>query len=162
MVDSQEVVLEVATPRDAPLLSNLMELYLHDLSEVFPIQLGADGRFGYEKLPLYWSEPGNRFPFLIRCGTRVVGFALVHAIVAGLRKANSTETEAMIAGFEGAKFDTPFGDVMFRQIDHQSTMGAYVGKLALKDGRGTMVDWHYVDGADALPTDAEVRKMRPA
>src|SRR6184192_14044 len=76
MVDSQEVVLEVATPRDAPLLSNLMELYLHDLSEVFPIQLGADGRFGYEKLPLYWSEPGNRFPFLIRCGTRVVGFAL--------------------------------------------------------------------------------------
>src|SRR3954471_11485331 len=49
-----------------------------------------------------------------KCGS-VVGFALVHAIVAGLRKANSTETEAMIAGFEGAKFDTPFGDVMFRQ-----------------------------------------------
>ncbi len=66
-----------ATPRDAVVLSNLLELYIHDLSETFPVELGADGRFGYERLPLYWSEPERRFPFLIRCGTRVVGFALV-------------------------------------------------------------------------------------
>jgi predicted acetyltransferase len=73
-----EVVLDVATPRDAVLLANLLELYIHDLSEVFPlVELGEDGRFGYEKLPLYWSEPEHRFPFLIRCGTRVVGFVLV-------------------------------------------------------------------------------------
>ena len=77
MVDAQEVVLDVATPRDAGVLSNLLELYAHDLSEAFALELGADGRFGYEKLPLYWSEPERRFPFLIRCGTRVVGFALV-------------------------------------------------------------------------------------
>jgi len=77
MVDSQEVALDVATPRDAVVLSNLLELYIHDLSETFPVELGADGRFGYEKLPLYWSEPERRFPFLIRCGTRVIGFALV-------------------------------------------------------------------------------------
>lgn len=54
-----------------------MELYLHDLSEAFAIEPGADGRFGYEKLPLYWSEPERRFPFLIREGGRVVGFVLV-------------------------------------------------------------------------------------
>ncbi|MFI5398067.1 MAG: GNAT family N-acetyltransferase [Candidatus Binatia bacterium] len=77
MADSQEVALDVATPRDAVVLSNLLELYIHDLSETFALELGADGRFGYEKLPLYWSEPECRFPFLIRCGTRVVGFALV-------------------------------------------------------------------------------------
>ena len=77
MADSQEVALDVATPRDAAVLSNLLELYTHDLSEIFPVELKADGRFGYEKLPLYWSEPERRFPFLIRCGTRLVGFALV-------------------------------------------------------------------------------------
>jgi predicted acetyltransferase len=77
MVDSQEVVLDVATNRDAAVLSNLLELYAHDLSEAFALELGADGRFGYEKLPLYWSEPERRFPFLIRRGTRVVGFAMV-------------------------------------------------------------------------------------
>ncbi len=90
----------------------------------------------------------------------VVGFSLVHSIVAGLRRANSTAVDAMITGFEGAHFDTPFGAAQFRAIDHQSTLGAFVGRLALKNGRGTMVDWRYVDGAAALPSDAEVKKLR--
>lgn len=77
MTDPQEVVLELATSRDTALLANLLELYIHDLSEAFPlIELGPDGRFGYDKLPLYWSEPERRFPFLIRCGARVAGFVL--------------------------------------------------------------------------------------
>ena len=41
-------------------------------------------------------------------------------------------------------------------------MGAYVGKIALKDGSGTMVDFKYVDGASVLPSDDEVKKLRPA
>lgn len=77
MIDSHQVALVAATPRDAAMISNLLELYAYDLSEIFGLELGADGRFGYEKLPLYWSEPERRFPFLIRCGTQVVGFALV-------------------------------------------------------------------------------------
>ena len=74
---NREVVLDAATPDDAGLLANLLELYIHDLSDAFPIELGADGRFGYDKLPLYWSEPDRRFPFLIGYGTSVIGFALV-------------------------------------------------------------------------------------
>lgn len=61
----------------APLLANLLELYIHDMSEVFPVDLKPDGRFGYERLTLYWSEPASRFAFLIKCGTSVAGFALV-------------------------------------------------------------------------------------
>ena len=49
----------------------------------------------------------------------------------------------MIAAAEGVSFDTPFGPVTFRAIDHQSTMGAFVGKTALKDGKGVMVDAVY-------------------
>jgi predicted acetyltransferase len=69
--------LDLAAPSDAVLLTNLLELYLHDLSAVFPIQLGPDGRFGYPALALYWSEPERRLPFLIRENHRVAGFALV-------------------------------------------------------------------------------------
>lgn len=73
----QSVKLAAATVADAPVLANLLELYIHDLSEVFPdIQPGADGRFGYPALPLYWSEPEHRFAFLIRSDGRVVGFVL--------------------------------------------------------------------------------------
>ena len=78
MTASQKVFLEVATVEEAPLLANLLELYIHDLSEVFPsVEVGADGRFGYPKLPLYWSEPDRRFPYLIRHGGQVAGFVLV-------------------------------------------------------------------------------------
>ncbi len=76
MADSEEVILDLVTPRDKGVLSNLLELYAHDLSETFGLELGPDGRFGYEKLPLYWSEPERRFPFLIRRGTHLAGFAL--------------------------------------------------------------------------------------
>lgn len=68
------VTLEPATRSDAPLLAHLLELYVHDLSEIFPVRIGPDGRFGYERLPLYWSEPERRFPFLIRAGGELAGF----------------------------------------------------------------------------------------
>ncbi len=69
-------MLELATPDTAPLLSNLLALYMQDMSEIFPVAVGADGRFEYGNLPLYWSEPHRRFAFLIRSGPQLAGFAL--------------------------------------------------------------------------------------
>ena len=71
------VSIQSVGPEAAPLLSNLLELYIHDMSEVFPVKLGPDGRFGYEKLPSYWSEPDTRYAFLITYGGEIAGFALV-------------------------------------------------------------------------------------
>jgi predicted acetyltransferase len=76
VVDSRSVTLEVATLDSARMLENLLELYMHDLSEIFPIEVGADGRFCYDRLPMYWSEPEKRFPFLILSGAQIAGFAL--------------------------------------------------------------------------------------
>ena len=59
----------------------------------------------------------------------------------------------MVDAFKGLKFERRSAPIEFRAIDHQSTLGAFVGKTALKDGNGTMVDWRYVDGADYLPPD---------
>jgi branched-chain amino acid transport system substrate-binding protein len=92
----------------------------------------------------------------------VVGYALINSIVAGIKQTGSVDSEKMADGFAGSSFVTPFGSASWRAIDHQSTLGTYVGKTALKDGKPVMVDWHYVSGADALPTDAEVKKLRPA
>ncbi len=103
----------------------------------------------------------SRFKALPRMGS-VVGYALVHSIVAGIAKSGSVDSEAMASGFAGANFETPIGPATWRAIDHQSTMGGFVGKLAVQDGHGVMVDWRYVDGASVLPSDAEVRKLRPA
>lgn len=76
--DKPPVSVEVdpALREHAPILANLLELYAHDFSEFLNLDIGADGRFGYESLPLYWSEP-NRHPFLIRVDGKLAGLALV-------------------------------------------------------------------------------------
>lgn len=74
---ADEVHLEPAAPASEPLLANMLELYLHDLSQFFPITLGPDGRFGYQRLPEFFARPERNFPWLIMRGSSVVGFALV-------------------------------------------------------------------------------------
>jgi branched-chain amino acid transport system substrate-binding protein len=61
----------------------------------------------------------------------------------------------------GLEHMTPFGKITYRALDHQSTMGAYVGKIGLKDGKGVMVDWRYEPGEKHLPPDDVVKKRRP-
>ncbi len=91
----------------------------------------------------------------------LLGYAIARTIGAMLTETQgSTDTEAMIAALEKITVDTPAGPIRFRAIDNQSTMGAWVGKIALEDGRGTMVDWRYLDGADYLIPEEEVRKVR--
>jgi branched-chain amino acid transport system substrate-binding protein len=91
----------------------------------------------------------------------VVGYQTMKSIAAILAKAGSTDTEKLIEAAQGVEVDSPFGKIKFREIDHQSTLGAYVGKTAVKDGKGVMVDFGYRDGAQYLPGDDEVKKMRP-
>ena len=103
----------------------------------------------------------TRFNDYPRLGT-IVGYMAIKSIAEGIRKAGSTETEAIRQAFSGLPVDSPFGPMMYRPQDHQSTLGAYVGKLDMKDGKGVMVDAHYVDGASVQPDDAQVSKLRPA
>ncbi len=92
----------------------------------------------------------------------MVGFDTMNAIAAALARAKSTDNEQLVGAMRGLKFTSPFGPVEFRAIDHQSTLGAFVGRLDVKDGKGVMVGWGYRDGARYLPSDDEVRKLRPA
>jgi len=102
-----------------------------------------------------------RFKDYPRLGS-VVGYSAVHAAAAVLRKAGSTDTEKLVAAMKGLTFETPFGKVTFRALDHQSTMGAYVGRTGLREGKGQMIEWRYADGKDYLPADDAVRALRPA
>ncbi len=107
---------------------------------------------------LAYHRKYNDYP---RLGS-VVGYATIQSLAAGIKKAKSTDTEKLIAAFKGLEVMTPFGRATYRAQDHQSTMGAFVGKTKNEGGKGTMVDYRYLDGAKFQPTDAEVKKLRPA
>ncbi|MES2688452.1 MAG: ABC transporter substrate-binding protein [Pseudomonadota bacterium] len=90
----------------------------------------------------------------------VVGYAMIHSVAAGAAKAKSTESAKMVAAFKGLQVSTPFGKITYRPEDHQSTMGAFVGKTKNENGKGVMVDYTYFDGAKFQPPAAEVKKSR--
>jgi branched-chain amino acid transport system substrate-binding protein len=92
----------------------------------------------------------------------VVGYVSMMSLAQGIRKAGSTDTEKLIAAMRGLQMDSPMGRFTWRALDHQATLGAYVGTTTVNQGRGVMKDFRYIDGAAVQPTDAEIRKLRPA
>ena len=105
-----------------------------------------------------YRERWNDYP---RLGS-IVGYASMKSLAAAIAKAGSTDTDKLIEAFAGLELVSPFGPMTYRPVDHQATMGAYVGRTAVRDGKGVMVDYRYIDGAAVLPDVEETRKLRPA
>jgi len=74
------------------------------------------------------AEHQKRFkspPDFFTAGGMSAGIALVE----GLKKANSTDTEKLIAALEGLSFDSPKGRMSFRKEDHQAMQSMYHFKI---------------------------------
>jgi branched-chain amino acid transport system substrate-binding protein len=90
----------------------------------------------------------------------VVGYTAVVAVAEAMKKAKSTDTEKLVEAMKGLEMGTPFGPIVWRALDHQSTMGAYVGQLARKGGKGEMVNWRFADGANFQPPFEVIKVLR--
>ena len=87
----------------------------------------------------------NGPPDFFTCG----GFAAASAVVAGITKAGSTDTEKLISTMEGMVFMTPKGTMVFRKDDHQALQSMFAFQLDVKPD----VEW-------AIPV--LLREMSPA
>ena len=94
----------------------------------------------------------------------LVGYLTFQSVFEAVRKAGSTDTNKLVAAFRGLSVQTPIGPIRFRAADGQSTMGAWVGmtKVDPKRGVGVMVNPEYISGERVLPSEEEVKKLRPA
>ncbi|MBO9588345.1 GNAT family N-acetyltransferase [Devosia sp.] len=66
------ITLVSARPDQKPVIANLIQLYLHDMTEFMPFPVGVDGRYAYDFLDRFW-----RFPYLIMSDDEIAGFAPV-------------------------------------------------------------------------------------
>jgi GNAT superfamily N-acetyltransferase len=69
------VDVSLATAAERTPLFRMLELYQHDLSDIWDQDVDAAGEFGYG-LDRYWSEAGN-WPYVFRVNNHFAGFALV-------------------------------------------------------------------------------------
>ena len=96
---------------------------------------GVEGAIYY-----YWNFPKNEMnQWLVaehqkRFGSppdffTAGGFAAAAAVLAAVKAAGSTDTEALIKAMEGLSFDTPKGKMTFRKEDHQALQEMYHFKV---------------------------------
>jgi branched-chain amino acid transport system substrate-binding protein len=111
----------------------------------------------HDKFVQAYQKKWKEYP---RAGS-VVGYATMMSVAAAVTKAKGTDVEAVIAAFKNLTLDSPLGKITYREQDNQSTMGAYVGYTAVNQGRGVMKNFRYVDGTAVMPSDAEIKKLRP-
>lgn len=74
-----DFIVRAAGPSDRLPLQRMLELYQHDLSDIWDQDLDAHGEYGYA-LDRYWDTEGHH-PFVITAGTAYAGFALVNQAV---------------------------------------------------------------------------------
>lgn len=92
----------------------------------------------------------------------VFGYTTMMAIAAGLKKTDGVGGEPLVEALRGLQLESPLGPIALRALDQQASLGAFVGLVSQKDGRSSMSNWRYLDGAAYLPDAAYVRGRRPA
>jgi predicted acetyltransferase len=112
---SVRVRVTQALAAERPVLENLLQLYLHDFSEVFGNAPEPDGRFRYERLPLYFADP-DRTPFLLRADDRLAGFALVSrgSLVTGSREVMDVSEFFVVRGLRRRGVGRAAAGALFR------------------------------------------------
>ena len=89
-----------------------------------------------------------------------LGYAVGYMMRDLIAKAGSTDTEKLLATLQDFKFASLAGPLTIRALDHQSTMGVWVGETTRAGKVGSMKNWQYEDGAKYLVPEADVRAAR--
>ena len=112
------------------------------------LALGADYPYGiwsdaYD--PVIWpeNEPPEHKAYIERLkaftheqyasGWAIMGYGSILALVEGIKKANSTNSDKVAKAMVGMSFDTPIGKLTFNQ-NHETEMGEFWGQM-VKDDR---------------------------
>ena len=141
------------------------------------LPLGAEAPEGWIVTGYPWEQiedPGHkafveayiaRWDDTPRLGS-LLGYQIIKLITAMIETsmdANPDDplaTDSLIAALEGLTVDALVGDMTVRALDHQTTLGTWVGTLTVADGEGRMKDWYYADGADFMPSEEAVAASR--
>jgi branched-chain amino acid transport system substrate-binding protein len=137
-----------------------------------PLKLEAPESMLVTGYPWYDIKSGGHQDWVARYTKRddkhpmlgsLIGYVTYQSIAEAIKKAGSTDTAKLVAAFKGLKVETPIGPITFRAVDGQSTMGAWVGTTKIDPARGVgiMVNYEYIPGEKVLPSDDEVKKLRP-
>jgi len=71
-----DIEIVKATVDQQTIFANLLELMAYEHTEQWKFDIGDNGFYGYEELPLFWTDP-NRYPYLIYVNDKISGLVIV-------------------------------------------------------------------------------------
>lgn len=71
-----EIELQKVSDSEKGILANLLQLCMHDYTELEPFEIGSDGRFHYRWFDAYFEEE-CRYAYLLKVENNLGGFVLV-------------------------------------------------------------------------------------
>lgn len=89
-----------------------------------------------------------------------LGYVGMHVLADAIKKAGSDNPQTLSKTLSGFTSNTLMGEQTIRAIDHKTTMGLWVGETAIIDGKPKFINWEYKDGANYMPSDNEIRRLR--
>jgi predicted acetyltransferase len=76
VIPTPEIGIYRPTAEDLPIVENLIEFYVYEFSSSAHLDVGTNGRFGYDDLADYWKLDGL-YPYLMTSEGKWCGLALV-------------------------------------------------------------------------------------
>ena len=147
-----------------PTLSGRYGIELAPGGNILPVMKGWKDLAGVEgAIYYYYGFPKNKMndwlvkehekrygvpPDFFTCG----GMAAAIAVVDGIKKAGSTDTEKLIHAMEGMSFHTCKGKMTFRKEDHQALQDMY--EFRIKPRKDQKNDWDLLDLVRTIPASA--------
>lgn len=89
----------------------------------------------------------------------LLGYTALKSLGAAIRQAGSADSAGITTALTGLKLDTPVGEIEFRRMDHQATLGVFLGYSAAGDSPA-MDRFVLVPGTRLQPPDEQVRRLR--
>ncbi|NND64804.1 MAG: ABC transporter substrate-binding protein [Gammaproteobacteria bacterium] len=92
--------------------------------------------------------------------TSLLAYINVYAIAAAIKNAGSDNAIDVAKAMRGMTFDSPVGEVKFRNIDQQADLGFWIGKVDKTGDKVVILDWSYKQGDQYYPTRDVIEKLR--
>lgn len=94
----------------------------------------------------------------------IMGYEGMQILAQAVQKAGSLESDAIVKAVEQIRYDGLRGPITFRGIDHQGTVGSYIGTVAKSDKYPfkVMTGVKYLPAESIWPSPAEIERARAA
>lgn len=63
--------------KDKSVLTNMFQLYMHDITAFLPMELNSHGLFDYQYIDSYFIPNENRFAYFIHIDGKLAGFVMI-------------------------------------------------------------------------------------